>query len=117
MGWYEEFKQISEGHIIDVLDRTIYKGIKEKVIDRFSSTPLTLERIAGNSDGAITGWAFTNRPIPAVNKMPRVTDSVLTPIPDVFQAGQWTYSPAGLPISIMTGKIAADKVNKTLSDD
>ena len=117
MGWYEEFKQISEGHIIDVLDRTIYKGIKEKVIDRFSSTPLTLERIAGNSNGAITGWAFTNRPIPAVNKMPRVTDSVLTPIPDVFQAGQWTYSPAGLPISIMTGKIAADKVNKTLSDD
>ncbi|MBV1757937.1 MAG: NAD(P)/FAD-dependent oxidoreductase [Dethiosulfatibacter sp.] len=117
MGWYDEFKQISEKHIIEVLNATIYKGIKEKTIDSFSSTPLTIERITGNSDGAITGWAFTNRPIPAVNKMPRVTDSVLTPISDVFQAGQWSYSPAGLPISIMTGKIAADKVNKLLSDD
>lgn len=114
MGWYDEFKQISEKHIIEVLNATIYKGIKEKIIDSFSSTPLTIERITGNSDGGITGWAFTNRPIPAVNKMPRVTDSVLTPIPDVFQAGQWSYSPAGLPISIMTGKIAADKVNKLL---
>lgn len=114
MGWYDEFKQLSEMYIIEVLDATVYKGIKEKTIDRFSSTPLTLERITGNSDGGITGWAFTNRPIPAVNSMPKVTDSVMTPIPDVFQAGQWTYSPAGLPISIMTGKIAADKVNKRL---
>jgi phytoene dehydrogenase-like protein len=114
MGWYEEFKAFSERLIIDVLHSTIYKGIKEKTIDNFSSTPLTLERITGNTDGGITGWAFTNRPIPAVSSMPKVTDSVLTPIPNIYQAGQWTYSPAGLPISIMTGKIAADKVNKCL---
>jgi phytoene dehydrogenase-like protein len=41
-------------------------------------------------------------------------ESVKTPIPNVYQAGQWTYSPSGLPISIMTGKIAADKVIKEL---
>ena len=36
--------------------------------------------------------------------------SVTTSIPDVFKAGQWTYSPAGVPMSILTGKIAADHI-------
>jgi len=35
-------------------------------------------------------------------------------IPGVYQAGQWTYSPSGLPVSILTGKIAADRVSKAL---
>ena len=42
-------------------------------------------------------------------------NAIKTPIPGVFQAGQWTYSPAGLPISILTGKLAADRVIKELS--
>jgi hypothetical protein len=46
----------------------------------------------------------------------KVAQSVLTPIPDVFQAGQWTFSPSGLPISILTGKLAADKVKKQIND-
>ena len=52
---------------------------------------------------------------PAVNSLPRVASSVLTPIPDTYQAGQWTYSPSGLPISILTGKLAADRVLKDLA--
>ena len=40
--------------------------------------------------------------------------SILTPVPGVFQAGQWTYSPAGLPVSLLTGKIAANRVIKEL---
>jgi hypothetical protein len=32
----------------------------------------------------------------------------------VYQAGQWTYSPSGVPISILTGKLAADKAIKDL---
>jgi len=114
MGWYDEFKQRMSERIIELLDATIYPGLKAAVIDSFTSTPLTIERVSGNSEGAITGWAFTNDFIPAVNKLPRVASSVLTPIPDTYQAGQWTYSPAGLPISILTGKLAADRVLKDL---
>jgi len=62
------------------------------------------------SEGAITGWAFTNDAVPAVSQMPRIASSVLTPVPDTYQAGQWTYSPSGLPISLLTGKLAADRV-------
>lgn len=113
-GWYEEFKNRMADHIIDVLDASIYPGLKAAVIDSFTSTPLTLERISGNSEGAITGWAFTNDFIPAVSSLPKVARSVLTPIPDTYQAGQWTFSPSGLPISILTGKLAADRIIKDL---
>lgn len=114
MGWYDAFKEFSAQAIMDVLDATIYPGMKEKVMDHFISTPLTLEKLTGNTDGAITGWAFTNSSIPVIHSMPKVAKSVLTPIPDVYQAGQWVFSPSGLPISILTGKLAADQVVKKL---
>jgi len=115
MGWYEEFRELMAGRMLEVLDASIFPGLKAAAIDRFTSTPLTLERISGNSEGAITGWAFTNQPFPAVNKLPKVATSVLTPIPDTYQAGQWTFSPSGLPISILTGKLAADRILKDLA--
>ncbi len=115
LGWYDEFKQLVSDEMIRVLDASIYPGLQAAIIDSFTSTPLTLERISGNSEGAITGWAFTNAVMPAVRSLPGVATAVLTPIPDVYQAGQWTYSPSGLPISILTGKLAADRVLKDLA--
>ncbi len=114
MGWYDEFKQRCEELFIDVLDRSIYPGLKDKVEGTFSSSPLTIEHRTGNTDGAIVGWAFTNGSMAAVNSLPLIAKSVNTPIPDVYQAGQWSYSPAGLPISILTGKLASDKAKKKL---
>ena len=114
MGWYEDFKKFSADTITDVLNESIYPDIKTRVMDRLTSTPLTLARRTGNTDGAITGWAFTNSSIPAVHSMPKVAKSVLTPIPNVYQAGQWVFSPSGLPISILTGKLAADRIIKKL---
>jgi phytoene dehydrogenase-like protein len=101
--------------MLNTLDASIYPGIKVATLHSFTSTPTTMEKIAGNADGAITGWAFSNRPMPAVNRLPRIMNAIKTPVPGVFQAGQWTYSPSGLPISILTGKLAADRVIKELS--
>ncbi len=117
MGWYDEFKMISKDCILNILEQTVFPGMKVKIMDHFISTPLTLEKLTGNSDGAITGWAFTNSFIPAVSTLQKVASSILTPIPDIFQAGQWTFSPSGFPISILTGKLAADKVKKQLKLD
>jgi phytoene dehydrogenase-like protein len=114
MGWYEPFKALCERCIITTLDGSIYPGLQQAVLYQFSSTPLTMERLAGNADGAITGWSFTNRPMPAESRLPKIMNAITTPVPDVFQAGQWTYSPAGLPISIITGKLAADRVIKEI---
>jgi phytoene dehydrogenase-like protein len=114
MGWHEEYQQVCNDRIVEVLGSTIFPRLPDSIVDRFSSSPLSLERIAGNADGAITGWAFTNRPLPAVHSLPAVATSILTPMADVTQAGQWSYSPSGLPISIMTGKLAADRVLRDL---
>jgi hypothetical protein len=97
-----------------VLGSTIFPGPRGSTIDAFTSGPLTLEERTGNSDGAITSWALTNKPLPAISDLPSVAKSILTPIPDVCQAGQWSFSPSGLPVSILTGKLAADKVIKDL---
>jgi phytoene dehydrogenase-like protein len=113
-GWYEELRSFCAERIVSVLDASIFPGIKAAVLDSFTSTPLTLEERTGNTDGAITGWAFTNKTMPAVHDLPKVAFSVLTPIPGVYQAGQWSFSPSGLPISILTGKLAADRIVKDL---
>lgn len=114
MGWYDDFKALSEAHILDTLDASIFPGIKAAVLDRFSATPLSLARLTGNADGAITGWAFTNASIPAEHRLPKIATAVRTPIPGILQAGQWAFSPSGLPTSILTGKLAADAVGKGL---
>lgn len=112
--WYEELKTFMEDCLIDSLDASIYPGLRDATIDRFSYTPITITEVVGTSEGAITGWAFTNPVVPAVHRMQQVGHSVLTALPDVLQAGQWSYSPSGLPIAILTGKLAADRVVKEL---
>ncbi len=114
LGVYDEFKTFCEDCILEVLSGSVYAGIASEVLDRFSSSPLTMERLSGNTDGAITGWAFTNDPLPAESRIPRIAAAVKTPIPGIFQAGQWTYSPSGLPISLITGKMAADAALKAI---
>ena len=112
MGWEEEFQRLCTGIVVEILSGSIFPRLRGAVRDVFCSTPLSLERRTGNADGAITGWAFTNRPVPAVNGLPSLPKSILTPVEGILQAGQWTFSPSGLPISILTGKLAADRVLK-----
>ena len=115
MGWYEEFKSLAEHLMIETLENSIYPGIRNAILHQFSSTPLTIQRYTGNTEGAITGWSFTNDHMPAENRLLRIFNATKTPIPGIVKAGQWSFSPSGLPISILTGKLAADRVNKDLS--
>ncbi|MEI6089925.1 MAG: NAD(P)/FAD-dependent oxidoreductase [bacterium] len=110
-GWLDEFTSEMENRMIKVITDSIYPMLKDKVMARFSFTPLSIENRIGSSEGAIVGWAF-QKSMPVVNKIQISDRSVLTPIPSIYQAGQWAYSPAGVPMSILTGKLAADKVLK-----
>ena len=100
--------------MIEVLNNSVFPGLTDKIIDAFGSSPLTIESRTSNLDGAITGWAFTNKSIPAESRLIKVAKSVETVLPDIYQSGQWSYSPAGLPVSIMTGKLASDRVLKNM---
>ena len=110
-GWFDSYKEIVETKIIDVLGASIYPMLKENVENVFSITPLSIEERVASSDGAITGWAFTES-VPAVNRVLKGKQAVRTVLPNILQAGQWTYSPAGVPMAILTGKMAADEILK-----
>ena len=113
-GWYDELKTFTEDCLMRSLEDTIYPGLRGAVRDRFSYSPLSIARNIGSAAGAITGWAFPPPVPPAVHRMQEVARSVLTDLQDVYQAGQWAYSPSGLPIAILTGKLAADRAAKGL---
>jgi len=113
-GWGELFQKRVTGKIIQTLDNSVYPGLMERVFDSFTATPMTIKKITGNTDGAITGWSFVNQPVPAENRLIRISNSVKTPFKNVSQAGQWTYSPSGFPVALITGKLAADRVHKQL---
>ncbi len=59
------------------------------------------------------GGSFES-PIPVDAGMLNMKKAVLTSLPDVYKAGQWTVSPAGLPTCIMTAKMVSDRVKKDL---
>ena len=108
-GWYNEFITEMESRIIKILAASVYPMLKDKVIKHFSFSPLSYANRVGSSEGAITGWSF-REPVPAVHKILDANRAVATPLPSVYQAGQWTYSPAGVPMSILTGKLAARRI-------
>lgn len=111
-GWYADFKELCVRQILAQLGKAM-PGIRERLIDSSCATPLTIEKLTGNADGAITGWSFCGE-VPAESRFKKIAKSVRTPIPHVYQAGQWTFSPSGLPVSVLTGKLAADAVRKEI---
>lgn len=113
-GWYAEFEQRISGYMIDALVNSVYAKLKEHILFSFSASPLSIARGAGSSEGAIVGWSFEQK-VPISAGMLNMKKAVLTPIPDLYRAGQWTVSPAGLPTCIMTGRMAADVVHAELT--
>jgi phytoene dehydrogenase-like protein len=112
-GWLDEFISVLENRVLSVISDSVYPVLKDKIITKFSFTPLSIENRVGSSEGAIVGWAF-QKSMPVINKIQISDRSVLTPVPSIYQAGQWVYSPAGVPMSILTGKLAADNVLKKM---
>ncbi|MDH4214707.1 MAG: NAD(P)/FAD-dependent oxidoreductase [Candidatus Thorarchaeota archaeon] len=112
--WYKEFRTEVENRMLETLSNSIYPGLKDKVIFQTSSTPLSIAKAVSTSEGAIVGWSYLS-PVPVVHQLRKIQSSVKTPIPNVYQAGQWAYSPAGIPTAIITGWNASKNVIKNSS--
>jgi len=112
-GWYKEFVEYMENKIIEVLSESIYPGLIDKLIFSFSASPLSIEKRVRSSEGAIVGWSF-EEPIPINASMINMKDSIKTSMPEIYKAGQWAASPAGLPTCILTAKLAADMVAREI---
>lgn len=105
-GWLSDFREEMAERMLDALEGSVYPGLRAKILFRQTATPITLERMFLTEAGAITGWSLEGRP-PVVSSLASVFSSVHTAIPGVLKAGQWSYSPSGVPIAILTGRIAA----------
>jgi phytoene dehydrogenase-like protein len=110
-GWYDEFKEIVDKQVIQIFSQTIYQDLEQDILFKFSSTPLTIKKVSGSAEGAITGWSFESE-VPVINTLKDIPKSIITPIPGVLQAGQWAYSPSGVPIAMLTGWYATQNILK-----
>ena len=110
-GWYDEFRAKTVACMLDTLEQSIYPGLKDKILFVKSATPLTLRKMFNTTNGAITGWSLEQQ-APVPNSLAGIMGTAKTAIPHVFKAGQWSYSPSGVPIAILTGRIAADVMQR-----
>ena len=114
LGEYDTFKSFMSDMIVNHFDQYYWPGFKTNVYKTIVVTPLSVQKQINSTEGSLTGWSFVNNPFPVEYKFLRVSKSVLTPIPTIKQAGQWAFNPAGVPIAILTGKLAADATIKDL---
>jgi phytoene dehydrogenase-like protein len=108
-GWYDEFRREAAECMLDSLEASLYPGLRNKLLFRESATPLTLMNRFNTTNGAITGWSLEERP-PVPRSLAGITAAPDTAIPGVYKAGQWCYSPSGVPVAILTGRIAAGAI-------
>lgn len=114
LGAYEAMKDFCRRRITEVFEQGLIPALGAKTLCSLLSTPLSLEERFGNKQGGLSGWSFANEKIPAVHEFSKIQKSIRHPIPDVWQCGQWTFSPAGVPTCLLSGKLAADAVKKKL---
>ncbi len=108
-GWYDEFRQATTQNMLDTLEASVYPGLRARLLFQETATPLTLMRRFNTTNGAITGWSMEQKP-PVPHNLAGVSGTAKTAIPGVSKAGQWSYSPAGVPVAILTGRIAASAI-------
>jgi phytoene dehydrogenase-like protein len=102
---YRHLKRQVEEQLLDNLE-LIIPGIRQHVIQRFSATPMTLERYTLNGKGATGAWTWNHK-----RTFVKLTEQrITTPIHNLYCAGHWALYPGGLLTATIAGKIAADMV-------
>jgi len=93
------------------LERLI-PGLTDRIEFSFAATPRTVATRTANSEGAIMGWSYRRGRCLARGSLLKMRDTVLTPVPGLLTAGHWSFSPGGLPIAALTGRLAAEHILK-----
>ncbi len=63
----------------------------------------------------IIGWSYVREKSYNYGSFLQVPKRVSTPIPNLFIAGQWVFSPGGSPFAVLTGRLASDRALKETS--
>ncbi len=103
---YTEAKEKASSMLVDALSIHM-PWLKGRIENSFSASPLSPERHSSNSGGSITGWSHIPEECPSERDFRRFASSVESPIPNLYRAGHWCFTPAGIPVAIMTGTLSA----------
>ena len=108
---YAALKERSAYQMVASLERLI-PGLTDRIEFSFAATPRTVATRTANSEGAIMGWSYRRGRGLARGSLLKMRDTVLTPVPGLLTAGHWSFSPGGLPIAALTGRLAAEHILK-----
>jgi phytoene dehydrogenase-like protein len=83
---------------------TLFPGLEDSVEERRVLTPLSLERLTGNTGGAAFGWANIPEQSGSRRQGPR------TPFRGLYMAGHWTFPGGSVAGAATAGRLAAHLV-------
>ncbi|MBN1335072.1 MAG: NAD(P)/FAD-dependent oxidoreductase [Deltaproteobacteria bacterium] len=104
-----ELRDVAAQAMLETLHGSPYPGLLSKLLFMVPATPQSLLKRFNTAAGAITGWSLEDKP-PVASSLTAVVSAVRTGIPRVLKAGQWSYSPSGVPVAILTGRLAAGAI-------
>ena len=104
----EAYKLEKEHLAIEVVNRIVKRfpelNGKIKVLD--VATPVTMSRYTNATKGAYMSFLFTKRSPMNVEK------GYITGLKNFYVAGQWVQAPGGLPLALVAGKFAVQRILK-----
>lgn len=113
---YYALKEKVTDQLIDIAQKVI-PGIKDHILFRQIATPYTYSRYTLNSGGSICGWTYDRQTTFHHKGTSRMGTSMLTPIPNLLQAGHWTIYPGGAPVCILSGRLSASYLHSRISKE
>lgn len=90
---------------------TAYPELEGNIEHLDTWTPLTYERYCNAYHGSYMSFTTT----PGGKQV--ILNGKIKKISNVFPAGQWTYSPGGLPVAVASGKFAVQRICKKMKKD
>lgn len=102
---YLKVKEQIGDYMVELAEAAV-PGLREKIEVKVVASPHTFERYTMNYMGASSGWSMAAS---AQHKLP-----IKTPVPGLYLAGHWTMNPGGVPAAFVSGKMAAEEVNRSV---
>ena len=112
--YYASKEKVAE-QLISIAQKVI-PDLKQHILFRQIATPYTYSRYTLNSGGSICGWTYDRQSTFHRKGTAGMGKSMLTPIPNLLQAGHWTVYPGGAPVCILSGRLAASYLHRHISE-
>ena len=113
---YEQLKEACADDLIRSFEK-YYPNLSKHILFRVTSTPRTILNQTSNHEGAIMGWSYHRKEAFNRGSLLAMRSIVKTPVPRLLTAGQWTFAPGGAPTALLTGRLAADHILKSVKTE